>query len=289
MRARKWGYLFVLPGAIWYGLFMAYPMYHAAFLSLHRWLGPGKAPLFIGLENFKSVLVDPLFHKSFISTFYFTFMSVSLTTFTALFIAVLLARIRRFRGVFRSAFFLPSVIGVIAAGIIWTWCYQPIFGIFNHILELLSLPSQRWIMDPRVALFCVALMQAWLRLGFNVIVFLAGVLTIPRQFYEAAKVDGASRFRQLIHITLPLIMPITGFLLVYNTIYGLSVFGEVYMLTEGGPASATYTVGFLMYQTAFRYNRMGRGAGMALILFGVILAVTILQMKYLEQRTRMSY
>lgn len=258
------------------------------YLSTNGW-GQKDLLLFIGLNNFRSVLKDPFFYQSFKNTFYFTFMSVCITTFVALFIAILLTKIKYLRGIFRSAFFLPSVIGIVAAGIIWTWCYQPTFGIFNRILEFLGLPSQRWIMEPKMALFCVALMQSWMRIGFNVVVFLAGMLTIPKQFYDAAKVDGAGGFRQFIHITLPLIMPVTTFLLVYNTIYGLNVFGEIYMLTEGGPGSSTYTVGFLVYQTAFRYNRMGRGAAMSLVLFTVILTITIIQMKYLEQRTRIQY
>ena len=128
-----------------------------------------------------------------------------------------------------------------------------------------------------------------MRLGFNVVIFLAGLLSIPEQFYDAAEVDGASRVCQIIHITLPLAMPIITFLLIYNTIYGLTVFGEIYMMTEGGPGNATYSVAYLMYETAFRYSEMGKGAAMALILFVVILTITIVQMKFFERGTKVEY
>jgi multiple sugar transport system permease protein len=286
---QKWGYIFVLPGIVWYGLFMAYPMYYAIDLSVHRWMGAQATSLFVGLGNFRAIFTDPLFGKSFINTFYFTLMSVCLTTFSALFIAILLTLVTRFRGIYRTLYFLPSVCGVVAVGIIWTWLYQPSFGLFNHILEFLHLPLLRWINDERMALFCVALTQAWMRLGFNVVIFLAGLLSIPKQFYDAAEVDGASRFRQIIHITLPLAMPIITFLLIYNTIYGLTVFGEVYMMTRGGPGDATYSVAYLMYETAFRYSEMGKGSAIAFILFVVILGITIIQMKFFERKTKIEY
>jgi len=286
---KKWGYIFVIPGVLWYASFMLYPMYYDIVLSVHRWMGIETRPLFIGLDNFKEIFTDSLFYKSTVNTFYFTLMSVSFTTFPALFIAILLTKITRLRGIFRTFYFLPSVVGVVALGIIWTWCYQPIFGLFNRILQLLHLPTSGWIMDPRLALFCVAITQAWMRLGFNVIIFLAGLLSIPEQFYDAAKVDGASGFHQIIHVTLPLARPIIAFLLIYNTIYGLTVFGEVYMLTEGGPGNATYTVAYLMYETAFRYSRMGKGSTMALFLFVLILIVTIIQMRFFERRTAIEY
>ena len=285
----KWGYIFVIPGVLWYGLFMLYPMYYAIILSAHRWMGVEANPLFVGLDNFKEIFTDSLFYKSTVNTFYFTFISVSLTTFTALFIAILLTKVIKLRAIYRTFYFLPSVAGVVAVGIIWTWCYQPTFGLFNRILQILHLPPSRWIMDPKIALFCVAITQAWMRLGFNIIVFLAGLLTIPEQFYDAAKVDGAGGFHQLVHITLPLARPIITFLLIYNTIYGLTVFGEVYMLTEGGPGNATYTVAYLMYETAFRYSRMGKGSAMALFLFLIILAITVIQMKFFERRTQIEY
>jgi len=286
---QKWGYIFTLPGIVWYGLFMAYPMYYAIVLSLHRWMGAQTVPVFVKLENFRAIFTDPLFVKFFVNTFYFTFMSVCLTTFPALFIAILLTMITRLRGIYRTLYFLPSVCGVVAVGIIWTWLYQPTFGLFNHILGFLHLPPSRWINDSRIALFCVALTQAWMRLGFSIVIFLAGLLSIPKQFYDAAEVDGASKFRQIIHITLPLAMPIITFLLIYNTIYGLTVFGEIYMMTEGGPGNATYSVAYLMYETAFRYSEMGKGSAMALILFVVILAITVIQMKFFEKGTKVEY
>ncbi len=287
---QKWGYIFVLPGIVWYGLFMAYPLYYGAVLSVHRWMRETQTTSsFIGLENFRAVFTNPLFVKSFINTFYFTLISVSLTIFSALFIAILLTMMTKLRGLYRTLYFLPSVCGIVALGIVWTWCYEPSFGIFNRILEFLHLPPSRWIRNPTIALFYVALTQAWMRLGLNVVVFLGGLLSIPRQFYEAAEIDGANRIRQIIYITLPLAMPIIAFLVIYNSIYALRVFGEIYMMTSGGPGNATYSVAYLMYETAFRYSEMGEGAAMALILLVVILTVTIFQMKLTKRGTKIEY
>lgn len=285
----KWGYIFVLPGLIWYLLFMAYPMYYSIVISTQFWFSATAEPVFVGLRNFRELSEDPLFWKSVINTFVFTLVAVPLSTFPALLIAILFTRIDKLRGLFRTLYFLPSVVGVSAAGIIWDWCYQPTFGLFNQILRFFGIHGLRWILDPKLALFCVALTHSWMRLGLNIVIFLAGLLNIPEEFYEAAKVDGASNFRQTIHITIPLIRPVLSFLLIYNTIYALTAFGEVYMLTEGGPANSTTITAFLMYETAFRYSQMGKGAAMGLLLFLLVLVITVVQMRFSEKGSQVEF
>ncbi len=285
----KWGYFFILPGIIWYILFMAYPMYYAISLSFHWWVEPGQKPVFIGIQNYKEILSQSVFLKTFRNTFYFTFMSVTLTTFSALLVAFFLTKITKFRGIFRTMYFLPTTCGVVAVGIAWTWCYEPTFGAFNYFLRMINLAPQRWTKDPQVALFCIAIVHSWMKFGFNVIVYLAGLLSIPVVYYDASKVDGANAFQRFRNITLPLVMPITTLLLVLNTMAALQVFGEVFVLTGGGPGDATTTVAFLMYRTAFRYSKMGKACGIAITLFVVILIVTIIQMRYLEKGTKVEY
>lgn len=263
---------------------MGYPLYRAVFLSLHRWMGPGQTPLFIGIRNFQEILTDPLFSQAFINTFYLTFVALLLTNGVAFFIALLLAKVTKLRGLLRALYFIPTIVGIVAVGIIWQWMYEPIFGFFNYALRILGFPPQYWTRDPKLALFCVAVVHAWIRFGFTTIVYLSGLLSIPILFYDAAKVDGANKLQETIHITIPLLIPTAGLLLVLNSIMALQVFGEVFMLTEGGPSNASNTVAFLMYKTAFLFARMGKGSAMALVLFGVILLITIFQMRVLEKR-----
>lgn len=281
---RKWGFIFIAPGVLWYALFMVYPMYYVIFLSFRNWRGPGQGTTFGGLRHYQFIFQSADFYNAFANTFILVAIVVVVATSLSLVISFLLTKIKLFQGTFRAMYFLPTVAGVVAIGIIWQWVWEPRFGVLNFFLGSLGLPNQRWIRDSNLALYAVAIVKIWMRLGFNVVVYLAGLLSIPQEFYDAAEVDGASVVRRFFHITIPLVMPITAMLVILNTIDSLQVIGEIFMLTFGGPGGATTTVGFLMYLTAFSYLRMDTASAMGLTLLLVILLITVVQRYVLEKR-----
>ncbi|HUV07772.1 MAG TPA: sugar ABC transporter permease, partial [Spirochaetia bacterium] len=204
-------------------------------------------------------------------------------------IAVLLSEMRRLRFFFRSLYFIPSVVGLVVASVIWRWCYEPLFGIFNFLLDKVGITGIVWLKDPATAMPSIALMTVWQDLGYYVVIFMAGLTAIPKELYEVGKIDGASRFRQFLAITFPLLAPTTLFVMMYSTIKNLKIFGEVFVMTGGGPGNSTVTIGFKIYEEAFKFYNYGIANAMAIIMFLIILIITMIQFKLLENKTRIGY
>lgn len=280
MNTKKvWSLIFISPAIIWFSLFMAYPLYSIVSLSLHLWTGPQMAPKFIGLSNYIRIFRDPGFYAAMVNTFVIVICVVPSVMALSLFTSFLLTNIKKGAGFFRVLYYLPSMTGVVAIGIIWQWMFEPSFGLLNALLLRIGLPGQRLLLDPKTAIFAISFVKVWMRFGFNVIVYVAGLLSIPTTYYEAAEISGANAFQKFRYITLPLLAPITLMLAVLNTIDSLKIIGEIYMLTAGGPAGSTKTIGFLMYETAFEFGWMGRGSAMAVVLFVITMVITLIQRK----------
>jgi multiple sugar transport system permease protein len=200
-------------------------------------------------------------------------------------IALLLNRKIRGVGIFRTAFFLPAITSVTAISVVWLWLYHPAqYGLFNSLLIQLGLPIQRWLRDPALAMPCLIAMGVWSGMGYNIIIFLAGLQSIPRTLYEAAQIDGAGRVALFRRITFPLLGPTVFYILTVGVINSLKAFTEIDVMTQGGPLGATTTMSYYLYQNAFQSFQMGRASAVAMLLFILLLALTWIQFRYVDRR-----
>jgi len=285
----RWGYIFVIPGLLSYLLFTFYPTIRSLIQSLHLIRGAGNPWVFNGINNYLDIFKDKIFWGSLKNTFYYVALTVPLGTIISLILAVVLNSIVKARGFFRALYFIPSVAGVIAVGIVFSWMYEPYLGVLNLLLSKLGFPRLNWLRDLKMAMPSIAVMNIWQTLGYNVVIFLAGLLAIPAELYEAADIDGAKPLRKLLSITIPLVAPSMWFVIINNTIRNLQVFSEIFVMTGGGPGHATTTVGFRVYQYAFLYLSFGKASANVMVLLLIILAVTLMQLRFFERRTQVEF
>ena len=235
---------------------------------------------FVALRNYVRLLRDPLFSIALGNTFYFVVVGVPLTIALSLGAALLLSSRRvRLQGLFRTLFFLPVVTTLVAVAVVWRYVYHPRFGLLNQGLGALGLGPIDWLGDPHWAMPAIIVMAAWKNFGFNMIVLIAALQSIPDNLYEAARLDGASELQQLRHVTLPMLAPTLLFVTVITVIGYFQLFAEPYVMTQGGPANRTLSIVLLMYEQGFRWWNMGYAAAIAVVLFAVILGATALQMR----------
>jgi multiple sugar transport system permease protein len=235
----------------------------------------------VGLENYRRLVDDPRFWIAFRNTAYFVLVGGPLSIAVSLGAAMLLdARLARFRGFFRTVLFLPVVTTLVAVAVVWRYLYHPRLGLLNHLLARVGIDPVDWLGDPSWAMPAIILLAVWKNFGFNMIVFLAGLQSIPARLYEAAHLDGAGPWQAFRTVTLPLLRPTLVFVTVITGIGYFQLFAEPYVMTQGGPANATLSVALLMYEEGFRWWNMGYGAAVAFVLFAVILALTLLQLTW---------
>jgi multiple sugar transport system permease protein len=275
-RGRWFGYIYGGPVIIAFLIFNLYPMVLGLYLSFTKWdiLSP---PTFIGLGNWADLFKDDLLGRAVLQTLYYALASV--TGATALSIALALALNQRLKtiGFYRTFFFLPAVTSLVAIAMVWRWIYNTEFGVLNAFLGSLGINPVNWLGDPVLAMPAVILMSIWRSAGFNTVLFLAGLQGVPQEYYEAAEIDGASRWDRFRHITLPLISPTTFFVVVNGLIGSWQVFDQVYILTRGGPLLSTVTVVYLIYSNGFEWYKTGYASAMAYGLFLIIIALTAIQ------------
>jgi multiple sugar transport system permease protein len=275
-RGRWFGYIYGGPVIIAFLIFNLYPMVLGLYLSFTKWdiLSP---PTFIGLGNWADLFKDDLLGRAVLQTLYYAVASV--TGATALSIALALALNQRLKtiGFYRTFFFLPAVTSLVAIAMVWRWIYNTEFGVLNAFLGSLGINPVNWLGDPVLAMPAVILMSIWRSAGFNTVLFLAGLQGVPQEYYEAAEIDGASRWDRFRHITLPLISPTTFFVVVNGLIGSWQVFDQVYILTRGGPLLSTVTVVYLIYSNGFEWYKTGYASAMAYGLFLIIIALTAIQ------------
>jgi multiple sugar transport system permease protein len=277
-RGRWFGYIYGGPVIIAFLVFNLYPMALGLYLSFTKWdiLSP---PTFNGLSNWADLLKDDLLWRAVLQTLYYAVASVAGAT--ALSIALALALNQRLKtiGFYRTFFFLPAVTSLVAIAMVWRWIYNTEFGVLNAFLGSLGINPVNWLGDPVLAMPAVILMSIWRSAGFNTVLFLAGLQGVPQEYYEAAEIDGASRWDRFVHITLPLISPTTFFVVVNGLIGSWQVFDQVYILTRGGPLLSTVTVVYLIYSNGFEWYKTGYAAAMAYGLFLIIIALTAIQFR----------
>ena len=271
------GWAFVLPSLALLGLFSLLPIAWGALLSLQSSDLVG-ASRFVGLDNYRALRQDPAFRAAAEHTMVYTALFVPISVGGALLVAAALNRRVRFIRLYRTAVFVPLVTSTIATAIVFSWLLDPQFGVVNDALDRVGVGGQGFFQDPGQALYAVVAMSVWGWLGFDVIVYLAALQSVPQDLLDAAAIDGAGRIQTFRRVTLPLLGPATLFLVVWSTINALQLFDEVYQTTRGGPLGATTVAVYFLYDLAFRQFVAGYAAAVAYVLFAVILVLTLIQL-----------
>ena len=289
VRAKQvvWAWGFLAVPVLFYAVIRFWPTLDAFWLSFTDWNLLG-TPNFIGFENYARLVHDPLFWKVFGNTFLYLLIGTPLSLVIAFVVAYQLDKVRFMHGFIRALYFLPFLTTAVAMAWVWRWFYQPVpIGVFNNALASIGLPQQPFLRSTVQALPAVLAPAIWSGLGFQVVIFMAGLRAIPISYYEAARVDGVSRWTILWEITLPLLKPTFVFLVVFSSIGFLRIFDQVYNITlndPGGPLNSTKPLVLMIYQTAFRSFDMGYAAAQTVILFLVLLAISIVQLRILRSR-----
>jgi sn-glycerol 3-phosphate transport system permease protein len=276
--------LFIAPNIILLAVFTYRPLIENIRLSFYDWdlISPTKR--WVGLENYIDYFQDSTSLYVMRNTLVFTVGTVAGTMLIGLALALLLNLRLRGRNVARTVLFAPYVLGGAAVGIVWLFIFDPRFGLVSGILDRIGLPSPNWYNDPNWAMPMVIIVYVWKNLGYATVVYLAGLQAIPRELYEAAQVDGAGRWAQFRHVTLPMLSPMTFFLLVTTTLGSMQAFDIISVMTSGGPLDSTKTMVYQVYEEAFVRFRVGDASTVATVLFFILLGVTLLQVRLLERR-----
>jgi len=275
-------YLLVSPYLIFVVVFVMFPVLFCFFLTFHKW--NIIAPMhFIGAANYTRLFHDRLFWKSIGNTLKFLLLHIPLQLIVALFLAELLNQKLRAISFFRASFFMPVIVSGVVVTILWQQLLGFDSGLINRLLVALGLQKTGWLIDPDIAIYSIAVMATWKNVGLYVILFLVGLQTVPTQYYEAAKLEGASRWQQFYHITLPMINPTIFMVVILSTIGGFSLFIEPYIMTGGGPLNQTLSAVLYIYKQAFQYYNMGYSATLGFFYAIMIMTVVILQKKFIEK------
>jgi multiple sugar transport system permease protein len=312
LRKRRWRreispFLYLLPAAAIMVIFRLLPILSSFYISFFKW-GLVKGS-FLALGNYAKMFQDPKFWQSLLNTIYFVVGMVPASLGLSLFIAILLNKKIRAMGVFRTTYFLPVVTSLVAVSMVWKWIYHPEMGLANYLLRLTGINKLLWLSEstgvvklalgglgiqvpdwlggPSLALYAIIVMSVWKGLGYNIIIFLAGLQNIPEQYYEAARIDGAGARASFWHITWPILSPITFYVLMVTTITTFQVFTQIWMMTtpQGGPLGTTKVIVFYLYERGFMegFDR-GYASAIALVLFVILLSLSLLQRRLVERR-----
>lgn len=298
-REAIYAYVFLAVPLLFFAVIRFYPAIQSLRLSTYTWHVDPARRTFIGLQYYQELLSNDVFHQALINTLLYAVITVPVSIALGLGIAILLQAIAKGRGVFRAIYFAPYITPAVAIAWVWGWMYNVNFGIFNRIIiewwefvERIGLPwlaiePQRFLRDPEVALPAVAVVIIWQQLGFQVVIFLAGLQGIPRVYYEAARIDGANPWQLFRHITFPLLNPVLVFATVITTINALQLFDQIVNINftnQGGPLNRTLSIALYMYQEAFGRARMGYAAAVTVVLFLIILIITLVQLRLTQRR-----
>jgi multiple sugar transport system permease protein len=283
------GWLFVGPALALIFVFFFLPVAASLLLSLTDYdiyaVGDPSLARFVGIRNYLHLLHSPEFWQALRNTFVFALAGGPLTVGASLAAALLVnAKLTRFRGFFRTVYFIPFVTTLVAVSVVWRYLYHPQYGLIDFLLAKVGIRGPDWLGDPHWALAAIILMSAWKNFGYNMLIFIAGLQSIPDELYEAAMLDGAGPLLRFRHVTLPMLGPTMLFVAVITMIGYFQLFAEPYVMTQGGPLGSTTSMVLLMYQEGFRWWRMGYAASLAFVLFLVMLLWTALQL-WLQRRT----
>lgn len=287
--AAAWG--FVAPALIALGLFLFVPVLAALVISFTDFdiyaLADIRNLRFVGLDNYLQLLRTPLFWRALGNTAWFVVLGVPLSILTSLAAALLLdSRLARFKGFFRTVYFAPVVTTLVAVAVIWRYLFHTRYGLINWALGLVGIAPVDWLGDPRWAMPAIVIFAVWKNFGYNMIILLAGLQTIPEELYEAARIDGAGPVQRLRHVTLPGLAPVLLVVSILTMAGYFQLFAEPYVMTQGGPVESTVSVLYYMYDQGFRWWNLGFASAIAVALFLVMFALTLVQLRLSERWTR---
>lgn len=281
-RERHWtAALFILPAAGGILLFSILPIIQAFRISFFDYSLLNPEQVFIGFSNYDRAWTDPVFRVALTNTLLYTVLLVTIQTAAALVLALLLKQQVRGLAFFRSSIFLPVITSVVVISTVWKLMFNS-QGFINSFLQTVGLGAQPFLASPGQALLSLVFMGVWKDVGFYMLIFLAGLQAIPMELYESAEIDGATKARRFVWITLPLLRRATVFVIVVGTISAFKVFTPVYLMTDGGPADSTTVIVFYIFRSAFRYFQMGYASAMSFILLGIVLILTVVQFRLLR-------
>lgn len=282
-RARSeflWGWMFILPTMTGLMILNIIPIIQTIWQSFFKTGAFGRGNIFIGLENYQRLFADDSIWQALINTFKYAIVEVPFSIAIALVIAVMLNSKMRGRSTYRAIYFLPMVVAPAAVAMVWKWLFNSEFGLLNHILNSIGLKSVHWLSDPNIAIYAIAVVGIWGVIGYNMVLFLAGLQEIPRDYYEAAEIDGANAFQQFFKITIPLISPTMFFVVVTRVIASLQVFDSIFMMIDKSSQALpkTQSLVYLFYRYAFVENNKGYGSAIVVLLLMIIMVITVIQM-----------
>lgn len=267
-----------------------YPMIYAFYISFTNWNIISPVKKFVGIENYVKIFQDEVFRISLFNTLKYVILGVPVVIILSLGLALLLNNITKFQSLYRLVYVIPYITPLVAVSWVWRWMYQrPPIGVINNFLSAIGLPTGTFLSDTAQALPSIVATTVWVELGYCVIIFLAGLQTIPKEYIEAARIDGANRRQVLVRITIPLLNPVIVFLAVMETIIFLRIFTQVYNMTDqgsGGPLNSTKPLVLYIYQKAFKSFEMGTASAATTILFLIILGITVLQLRVLNKKVQ---
>src|SRR5215211_295808 len=278
-----WGFAFAVPALCLFALFSIYPIARTFFLSFFDY-SVVDPPHPVGLENYRQLLGDPRFHSSLFNSFRYVVFTYVPVWILALLLALALNTRIRARSVFRTIYFVPVVMSWVVVSVIWKLIFHRNGLLNTTFLDPIGIPPKNWLTDVSLAPDAITLMSAWKELGFFMVIFLAGLQTIPSDLYEAGKVDGSTNFQVFRHITLPLLQPTILFATVIGLVTGLQVFIPQFVMTQGGPVNSTLVLTLDIYQTAFVFLDGGKAAAMSVVLFAIIALITLAQFRLYRSR-----
>ncbi|GAA1713725.1 sugar ABC transporter permease [Isoptericola hypogeus] len=275
---KKWALIFVAAPVLGYLLFIAYPTGYALYASLTRWNGLGPMQ-FIGLDNYVALMSDERFRQSLFNTFFYM-IGIPIGLALSLALAVMMNRKLIGRTAFRTIYYIPVISSIAAIAILWQWAYNGDFGLVNQFLAIFGIDGPNWLADPTWAKPAIIMMAVWKGLGYSMLLYLAAIQSVPRSLYEAAELDGANGWKKFRSITLPMVQPVTFFLVVTQVIGGAMIFIEIQIMTPtGGPEYSTASVVYHIWLQAFRYQQMGYATAMSVVLGVLILLITLIQFR----------
>lgn len=278
------GLVYLAPALVIFAVFLFYPAIKTGWLSAFATNVRGLPTVFVGLGNYVDNLTSEAFRASLWNTLKFALMVVPTTMVLALLLAILANEKIRGSSFFRTVYALPLAVSAAAAAVVWRLIFHPSQGILNSMLGVLGVQPIGWLTDSSYALLSVALTTIWMHLGFNFIVLLGGMQSLPTELYESASIDGAGRMRQLRNITLPLLSPVLFFVSIVLVIDSFQSFGQIDILTEGGPANATNLIVYEIYQNAFVHNRVGYASAQTVVLFLIVVVLSVVQYRFGERK-----
>ncbi|MEI7475237.1 MAG: sugar ABC transporter permease [bacterium] len=274
-------YVFLIPALIIFALFFFIPFLESFVLSFLNYNADIYNPQWIGLNNYITLINSPIFWKTMLNTFIYVVVAVPLLVILPLIMSIFMSQKLRGISIFRVLAYIPVIVSIVVAGIAWKWLYAS-NGLINYFLEMLHLSKLGWLTDPNIALYSVIAVTVWKGLGYYMVIYLSSLISVPKDLYEAADIDGASELHKHLTVSIPHLKPTIALVSIISTISAMKVFVEIYVMTQGGPVNSSKTIVYYIYQRAFENLDLGYASAAGVVLLIIIMALSILNMKYFE-------